>query len=162
MSSLVRSLGYQSRVFRSAEAFLTSPELNDSSCVITDVHMSGMSGVELQDALSKRRPHMPVILITAFPEERIRKRAEAGGAVAFFSKPVDNHALIECLKAALERADGTNLGMSPRAGKYKFGIECDLSTAWRHDGPTIPADALIELGFRRFSPSSSHVCSASS
>jgi FixJ family two-component response regulator len=101
MSSLVRSLGYQSRVFRSAEAFLTSPELKNTSCVITDVHMSGMSGVELQDALSKRRPRMPVILITAFPEERTRKRAEAGGAVAFFSKPVDNYALIECLKAAL-------------------------------------------------------------
>ena len=101
MSSLVRSLGYQSRVFRSAEEFLTSPELNDTSCVITDVQMPGMNGMDLQDALSKRRPHMPVILITAFPEERLRKRAETGGAVAFFSKPVDSHALIECLQAAL-------------------------------------------------------------
>jgi FixJ family two-component response regulator len=101
MSSLVRSLGYQSRVFCSAEEFLTSPELYDTSCVITDVQMPGMNGVELQDALTERRPHMPVIFITAFPEERIRKRAEAAGTLAFFSKPVDSHALIECLDAAL-------------------------------------------------------------
>jgi FixJ family two-component response regulator len=101
MSSLVRSLGYQSRVFCSAEEFLASPELNDTSCVIADVQMPGMSGVELQDALAGRRPELPVVLITAFPEERIRKRAEAGGAVAFFSKPVDSNALIECLEAAV-------------------------------------------------------------
>ncbi len=101
MSSLVRSLGYQSCVFRCAEEFLTSPQLNDTSCVIADVQMPGMSGMELQNALAVRHPHIPVIFITAFPEERIRKRAEAGGAVAFFSKPVDGHALIECLDAAL-------------------------------------------------------------
>ena len=101
MSSLIRSLGYQSRVFCSADEFLTSLELNDTSCVIADVQMPGMSGMELQDALAERRPHMPVIFITAFPEERIRKRAEASGAVAFFSKPVDSHVLIECLDAAL-------------------------------------------------------------
>jgi FixJ family two-component response regulator len=104
MSSLVRSLGYQSCVFCSAEEFLTSPQLNDTSCVVADVQMPGMSGMELQDALAVRRPHIPVIFITAFPEERIRKRAEAAGAVAFFSKPVDGHALIECLDAALRRS----------------------------------------------------------
>jgi FixJ family two-component response regulator len=101
MSSLVRSLGYQSRVFSSAEEFLTSSHLDDTSCVIADVQMPGMSGMELQDALAIRRPHMPIIFITAFPEERIRKRVEVGGAVAFFSKPVDSHALIESLNAAL-------------------------------------------------------------
>jgi FixJ family two-component response regulator len=104
MSSLVRSLGYQSCVFCSAEEFLTSPQLNDTSCVVADVQMPGMSGMELQDALAVRRPHIPVIFITAFPEERIRKRVEAAGAVAFFSKPVDGHALIECLDAALRRS----------------------------------------------------------
>ena len=101
MSSLVRSLGYNSCVFRSAEEFLTSPRLRDTSCLIADVQMPGMSGLELQDELAIRRPDMPVIFITAFPEERIRKRAEAAGAVAFFSKPVDNDALIERLDAAL-------------------------------------------------------------
>jgi len=101
MSSLVRSLGYESCAFCSAEAFLTSPRLHDASCLITDVQMQGMSGLELQGELAVRRPDMPVILITAFPEERIRKRAEAAGAVAFFSKPVDGHALIGCLDATL-------------------------------------------------------------
>jgi FixJ family two-component response regulator len=57
--------------------------------------------MELQNALAIRCRHIPVIFITAYPEERIRKRAEAAGAVAFFSKPVDSHALIECLDAAL-------------------------------------------------------------
>ena len=101
MSSLVRSLGYQSCVFCSAEEFLTSPRLNVTSCLIADVQMPGMSGLELQDELAVRRPDMPVIFITAYPEERFRKRAEAAGAVALFSKPVDSHALIECLDAAL-------------------------------------------------------------
>jgi FixJ family two-component response regulator len=101
MSSLVRSLGYQSRVFASGEEFLHSPQLNDASCVIADVQMPGMSGMKLQEELAVRRPRIPVILITAFPEERIRKRAEAAGAVAFFSKPVDSDALIERLDAAL-------------------------------------------------------------
>ena len=101
MSSLVRSLGYESCVFWSAEEFLTSPRLNVTSCLIADVQMPGMSGMELQDDLAGRRPRIPVIFITAFPEERIRRRAEAAGAVAFFSKPVDSHALIQCLDAAL-------------------------------------------------------------
>lgn len=101
MSSLVRSLGYRSCMFASAEEFLSSPQLNDTSCVIADVQMPGMSGMELQDKLVVRRPRMPIIFITAFPEERIRRRAEAAGAVAFFSKPVDSHDLIQCLDASL-------------------------------------------------------------
>jgi len=64
--------------------------------------MPGMSGLDLLDELAVRRPDIPVIFITAFPEERIRKRAEAAGAVAFFGKPVNSHALIECLDAALK------------------------------------------------------------
>ena len=101
MSSLVRSLGYRSCMFASAEEFLRSPQMNDTSCVIADVQMLGMSGMELQDELVVRRSRIPIIFITAFPEERIRRRAEAAGAVAFFSKPVDSHALIQCLDAAL-------------------------------------------------------------
>jgi FixJ family two-component response regulator len=101
MSSLVRSLGYRSCMFASPEEFLSSPQMNDTSCVIADVQMLGMSGMELQDELVVRRPRIPIIFITAFPEERIRRRAEAAGAVAFFSKPVDSHALIQCLDAAL-------------------------------------------------------------
>jgi FixJ family two-component response regulator len=67
------------------------------------VQMAGMSGLDLQDEVAVRRPDMPVILITALPEERIRKRAEAAGATAFLSKPVDGHALMDFLAAALRR-----------------------------------------------------------
>ena len=88
-------------MFCSAEEFLTSPQLNDTSCVIADVPIPGLSGTELQEELAVRHPHLPIIFITAFPEERIRKRAKAAGAVAFFNKPVDSSALIECLDAAL-------------------------------------------------------------
>jgi CheY-like chemotaxis protein len=104
MSSLVRSLGYESCVYCSAEEFLTSPRLREASCLIADVQMQGMSGLELQQELARRRPDMPVIIITAFPEERVRKRAKDAGAIAFFSKPVDSHALIGCLDAALRRS----------------------------------------------------------
>ena len=101
MSSLVRSVGYASCVFGSAEEFLASPRLHDTSCLIADVQMAGMTGLELQVELAVRRPDLPVILITALPEERIRKRAEEAGAAAFLSKPVDGHALIDYLAAAL-------------------------------------------------------------
>jgi FixJ family two-component response regulator len=122
MSSLVRSLGYQSCVFCSAEEFLTSPQLNDTSCVIADVRMPGLSGTELQEELAVRHPHLPIIFITAFPEERIRKRATAAGAVAFFSKPVDSCALIESLDAALRsssRRGHQSRGNSTRLAKCK-------------------------------------------
>ena len=102
MSSLVRSLGYEACVFASAEAFLASPRLQDTACLIADIQMPGMSGLDLQSALQARRHRIPIIFITAFPEERIRKRAEAAGAVGFFSKPVDGHVIIGCLDSALK------------------------------------------------------------
>jgi FixJ family two-component response regulator len=103
MSSLVRSLGYRAYEFDSAEAFLASPRLQDASCLIVDVQMPGMSGLDLQDALRARNQDVPIIFITAFPVDRIRKRAEAAGAVGFFSKPVDSQSIIHCLDAALTR-----------------------------------------------------------
>ena len=102
MSSLVRSLGYEACLFASAEAFLASPRFDDTSCLIADIQMPGMSGLDLQSALQARRHRIPIIFITAFPEERIRKRAEAAGAVGFFSKPVDGHVIIGCLDSALK------------------------------------------------------------
>jgi len=101
MSSLVRSLGFAAYAFASAEEFLASPRLNDTSCLVVDVQMPGLSGLDLQSELAARDRQMPIIFITAFPEERIRKRAEAAGAVGFFSKPVDSQVLIRCLETAL-------------------------------------------------------------
>src|SRR5262249_42703217 len=84
MRSLVRPLGYEALVFAPAEAFLASPRLGDTSCLIVDIQMPGMSGLDLQAELQARRSAIPVIFITAFPEERIRQRAVAAGALGFF------------------------------------------------------------------------------
>jgi FixJ family two-component response regulator len=104
MSSLVRSLGYEACVFASAEDFLASPHRHDTSCLIVDVQMPGMNGLELQSELHAQQQCTPIIFITAFPEERIRKRAEAAGAVGFFGKPVDGQTIIGCLDVALKHA----------------------------------------------------------
>ena len=104
MSSLVRSLGYQVREFASAADFLASPLRHETACLIADVQMPGMSGLELQDALLARDELVPIIFITAFPADGIRRRAEAAGAVGFFSKPVDSYSIIRCLNAALSRS----------------------------------------------------------
>ena len=98
---LVRSLGLVCRTFTCAEELLQSSCLNDTSCLIADVQLPGMSGVELQELLIARGYRTPVILITAFPDEKIRTRALRAGATCFLSKPCDVPALIECLESAL-------------------------------------------------------------
>jgi FixJ family two-component response regulator len=97
---LIRSLGYVAVTFASAEAYLHSDRLADTACLITDVKMSGMSGVELQDRLIAAGHRTPVIFMTGFPEESIRVRALKSGAIGFLSKPFDDALLIECLRGA--------------------------------------------------------------
>ena len=104
--NLLRSLGYTVHTFASAEEFLQSARFNDTSCVIADVQMPAMSGVELQALLLARGHHVPFIFITAFPEETIRARAIKAGAICFLTKPFDRLTLIKCLDAALERRNG--------------------------------------------------------
>jgi FixJ family two-component response regulator len=98
---LVRSLGYVAAVFASAEDFLRSEHVNDTACLITDVQMPGLNGLELHERLVETGRCMPVIFITAFPEEKIRTRALAGGACGFLKKPFDEQSLIGCLDRAL-------------------------------------------------------------
>ena len=98
---LVRSLGYRAMTFASAEDFLQSDHLDDTSCVITDVQMPGLSGVELQTVLIARGARVPIIFITAFPEDRIRRCVLEAGAVGFLSKPFEEAVLIEHLETAL-------------------------------------------------------------
>jgi FixJ family two-component response regulator len=98
---LVRSLGYRTTTFASAEDYLQSDRINDTSCVITDVQMPGLSGVELQSLLVARGNCTPMIFITAFPEEKVRRRALEAGAIGFLSKPFDDEQLIEHLQTAL-------------------------------------------------------------
>ena len=98
---LVRSLGYRSFTFASAEDFLESDHISDTSCVITDVQMPGLSGVELQTVLIARGARLPMIFITAFPEDRIRRCVLEAGAIGFLSKPFEEAVLIEHLETAL-------------------------------------------------------------
>ena len=99
---LVRSLGYRSATFASAEDFLQSDRIDDTSCLITDVQMpGGLSGVELQSVLIARGSRVPIIFITAFPEDRIRRSVLEAGAIGFLSKPFPEAMLIERLHAAL-------------------------------------------------------------
>lgn len=104
--NLVRSLGFGASTFASAEEFLNSPRLSETSCVITDVHMPGMTGVELQSYLRAHGHDVPMIFITAFPEDRTRERVHAAGAVGFLSKPFDGGAMIRCIDRALGRDGG--------------------------------------------------------
>jgi FixJ family two-component response regulator len=99
--NLVRSLGYTVHVFASAEAFLQSPLLNETSCVITDIRMPAMSGLELQVHLRAQGYGVPFIFITALPNDSVRVRAFEGGASGFLTKPFDEGALIGCLDIAL-------------------------------------------------------------
>jgi FixJ family two-component response regulator len=99
--NLVRSLGYIVHTFASAEEFLRSPQLNGTSCVIADVQMPTMSGVELQTLLLAQGHRVPFIFITAFPVESVRARALKAGAICFLTKPFDGETLIECLDVAL-------------------------------------------------------------
>jgi FixJ family two-component response regulator len=104
--SLVRSLGYIVYTFASAEEFLRSNRLDDLSCVIADVQMPGMSGVELQAHLLTQGCRVPFIFFTAFPDERIRAQALKAGAICYLTKPFDGNRLIQALEAALMKHSG--------------------------------------------------------
>jgi FixJ family two-component response regulator len=101
IDALVRSLGYCAATFASAEEFLNSDRLTDTSCLITDLRMPGMSGVELQCRLVAQCRTIPTIFITAFADETTRARVLAAGAVGFLSKPFNEESLLNCLDKAL-------------------------------------------------------------
>lgn len=98
---LVRSLGYSAATFASAEEYLHSARVEDTSCLITDVKMPGMNGVELQARLIADGRSTKVIFMTAFSEEKMRERALTAGAIGFLKKPFDDASLIKCLDRAL-------------------------------------------------------------
>ena len=100
---LLKSLGFTAHAFASANEFLQSPRLRDTSCLIAEVQMPGMSGVQLQEYLIAQGHSTPIIFITAFPEDGIRERAMNAGAICFLSKPFDGARLIECVDRALKR-----------------------------------------------------------
>jgi FixJ family two-component response regulator len=106
MNNFLRSLGYTVHTFRSAEEFLGSAHLNDTSCVISDVQMSPMNGLDLLANMRMQGYVAPFIFITAFPDESVRACALKAGAVSFLVKPCTATRLIECIDIALALQHG--------------------------------------------------------
>ena len=100
--SLVRSLGYKAATFGSAEEFLGSTEMTTTACLISDVQMPGLSGVELQDRLIADGRCVPTIFVSAFPDEQVRRRVLGSGAIGYLNKPFEEEHLIACIDAALK------------------------------------------------------------
>ena len=107
---LVESLGYTATTFPSAEHFLQSAVVAQTTCLITDLQMPGLSGLDLQEELQSRGYHTPVILITAYANDKHRPRALNNGAVGFLSKPFDDRSLMECLTDAMKLHDKNGPG----------------------------------------------------
>jgi PAS domain S-box-containing protein len=102
IGELIESLGYKAVTFNSAESFLQSGVISETACVITDLQMPGLNGLELQEALQSRGYSTPVILITAYPNEKCQTRALNNGAIGFLSKPFDDTSLMKCLSTAIK------------------------------------------------------------
>jgi len=100
--NLLLSLGFEVATFESAEAFLESGRIDDTSCLIVDVQMPGMTGLDLQQRLIDLGKRVPTIFITAFWSEHARTHAIEAGAVGFLGKPFGEESLIECLSRALD------------------------------------------------------------
>jgi FixJ family two-component response regulator len=105
ISRFVRSHGYVAHTFASAAEFLSSPQIDTTSCVIADVQMPNMNGMELQDVLRDQGRQLPIIFITAFPEDAIQARVLRAGAVCYLTKPVDGPTLIEHIQGAMGRGN---------------------------------------------------------
>lgn len=101
LSGLLRSFGYRARSFTSAEAFLAWEGAGGCDCVITDIHMSGMSGIDLKQVLVDRQRMVPVIMITARSDPTVEARVRSSGALCLLKKPFQIEALIECVNKAL-------------------------------------------------------------
>ena len=102
IKSLVRSLGYHAATFCSGEDFLESGQVKVTACLITDVQMPGLNGVQLQDRLIADGHSVPIIFIAAFPDERLRGRVLKAGAIGYLDKPFTEDVLIEHLNIALK------------------------------------------------------------
>ena len=101
LTSLVRSLGYGTIAFECAEDLLKSKRRRSVSCLIADVQMPGMSGLQLYDQLVASGKPLPTILITAFPDERTRERALQAGVICYLAKPFSEDDLLACIHSSL-------------------------------------------------------------
>ena len=120
IQGVLKSVGWQARSFCSAEEFLGSDQLCETACLISDIRMPGMSGLELQARLVEEGLRIPIIFITAHGDSRMQARAMKAGAVAFLGKPFDDEVLLQEVRAALES------GLAGRNPNSCEG-ECQLS-----------------------------------
>ena len=97
----LRQFGFAAEAFSSAEAFLASNAMSETSCLLLDIAMPGMSGPELQQELIRRRHDIPIVFITGHGDSTVRPRLLAAGAVECLSKPFSEEALLDALNAAL-------------------------------------------------------------
>ena len=104
-ADLISSLGHEALIFGSGEQFLASGRLKDTACIITDLHMPGLNGLDLQSRLLAEGRRTPIIFITAYPKEAARSRALTAGAVAFLSKPFHEADLTRSLERALKSGE---------------------------------------------------------
>jgi len=102
LQGLLKAVGLPAQAFGSAEEFLKSGQQRQARCLIADIRMPGMSGLELQAHLNAERCKIPIIFITAHGDEKMRMQALRAGAVEFMAKPFDDEALLESVRAALE------------------------------------------------------------
>jgi FixJ family two-component response regulator len=103
---LVESFGFRAAAFESAEVFLGSGQLQDTSCLIVDVQMEGMTGLQLQSHLAASGSRIPIIFITAYYEKESYRRAMQAGAVAFLGKPFTDEQLLQTIRSALGHKKG--------------------------------------------------------
>ena len=103
LQGLLKAAGLPARTFESAEAFLQSGDQHHSACLIADIRMPGMSGLELQARLNDERINIPTIFITAHGDSRMRMQALRAGAVEFLAKPFDDEVLLDSVRVALAR-----------------------------------------------------------
>jgi FixJ family two-component response regulator len=102
LQGLMKEVGFPARAFASVEEFLESGEQQETACLIADIRMPGMSGLELQAKLNAEHCRIPTIFITAHGDEKMRMQALRAGAVEFLAKPFDDEALLESVRAALQ------------------------------------------------------------
>jgi len=110
MGRFMRSLGYAVEVFSSATDFLASPRLSETACLIADVHMPAMTGLELYRRLIQAGHSIPTIIVTAYPNDVDRVRAMSDGVISYLSKPVDEQHLMRCLRTAVTSGDAPEEG----------------------------------------------------
>lgn len=115
LGRVMTAAGWHWESFDSATSFLARQDLAKNGCIVADLTLVGMSGLELQQELNARRSHLPIIFLTASDSEELRLAAHHAGAAGFFRKPVDNRALLDAIERVLHPPSDSDDAGTPRA-----------------------------------------------